>query len=147
MSTVDITGSVLENNATGNKWRGLAIPLRKYKGGHFTSHTTRDLIRSSIFSILVTPYGARIMKPEFGSAFKELMFEPNDTVLKAELKIYVKRAIERWEPRVTNVEISVTREGKTVLVGLTYEIIETGEQVNTHIQYEKDNLESARLVV
>lgn len=147
MSSVDITGSVLEENATGEKWRGLAIPLRKYKGGHFTSKTTKDLIRSSIYSILITSYGARVMRPEFGSAFKELIFSPNDAVMKAELKIYVKRSIEKWEPRVQNLQISVSQEGKSVYVGLTYDIIETGEQVNTYLQFEKDNIESARLVV
>lgn len=147
MASVDITGSVLEDNATGEKWRGLAIPLKKYKGGHFSSQVTKDLIRSSVYSILVTPYGARVMRPEFGSAFKELIFEPNDVVLAAELKIYVKRAIEKWEPRVTDVEISVNQEGKSVEVGLTYNIVETGEQVNTYLQFEKDSVESARLVV
>lgn len=145
--SIDIVGSVLEDNVSGTKWRGLAFPLVRRKDGFFSSKTTRDLVFSSIYSILITPYGSRIMRPDFGSALKELVFEPNDDILEAEAKIYLKEAIEKWEPRVTNVKVVVSREGRQLRMALSYTIIETGESIENYLEFEKEKYESARLVV
>lgn len=59
-----------------------------------------DKINQSIHIILTTRPGERYMNPEFGSRLPDLVFEPNDFVLKDLLYLYTAQALERWERRI-----------------------------------------------
>jgi len=59
-----------------------------------------DKINQSMHIILTTRPGDRIMNPEFGSRLPDLVFEPNDQVLKTLLNIYTADALRRWEKRI-----------------------------------------------
>lgn len=86
-----------------------------------------DVIFESIRMILDTPLGSRVNNNEFGSNVRDLIFEPNDTILKDLLYYAVISAIQRWEPR-----ISVTR------VKFATEDDQTGipaNQINITINY------------
>lgn len=57
-------------------------------------------VRQALLMLLSTRPGERIMRPQYGCDLHRLMFEPNDETT-AGIAIYqVRRAIERWEPRV-----------------------------------------------
>ena len=67
--------------------RGLKFPFRfqRRSGGAQVSSATsteHEHIHESIIQILGTRPGERFMRPEFGSKLKDLVFEPNDEVLK-----------------------------------------------------------------
>lgn len=68
----------------------------------------RALVRQSIYQILGTRIGERIMLPDFGSRLPELLFEPIDEVTISLARVYTIEAIEKWEPRVSLNEVSVT---------------------------------------
>lgn len=40
------------------------------------------------------------MRPEYGCDLRQLMFMPNDTTTHGLAIHYIRRAIERWEPRI-----------------------------------------------
>ena len=65
------------------------------------------LISSGIAQILNTVPGERRMLPEFGSRLKYLVFEPHDVTLYAELGHEVIEAVQRWEKRVSIVDVQV----------------------------------------
>ena len=82
-------------------------------------------IQQSIFIILSTRPGERVMRPEFGCRAHELIFEPQDAATFALLKMYVTEALEFWEPRINVRSVNPTIEDGdegSIYVEIEYEI-------------------------
>lgn len=80
---------------------GMTFPQKFNKKGFF--EFTDDiylLVRMSIYQILGTRIGERVMLPEFGSRIHEILMEPIDAIAIALARVYTIEAIKRWEPRV-----------------------------------------------
>lgn len=57
-------------------------------------------VRQAILLILCTATGERVMRPEYGCDLDQLAFMPNDETTLG-LAIYlVRKALDRWEPRI-----------------------------------------------
>lgn len=69
-----------------------------------------DVIFQSIKMILDTPLGSRVNNNEFGSNVRDLIFEPNDTILKDLLYYAVVTAVQRWERRITVTSVKFATE-------------------------------------
>ncbi len=123
--------------------RGLRFPFgfTQRSGGAQISATTsaeHAHIHESIVQILGTRIGERFMRPEFGSRLKDLVFEPNDEVLKGLVRHYVIEAIERWEKRVYVTGVSfdespLTIDQNVLLVRVAYRVISS--QVEGNLVY------------
>ncbi len=59
-----------------------------------------DAIRQSLMLLLSTRPGERIMRPDYGCDLARLVFSPNDDTTAGLAIHYVRRAVERFEPRV-----------------------------------------------
>lgn len=59
-----------------------------------------DSVRQAIFLLLSTAPGERIMRPDYGCELHRLVFSPNDDTTAGLAIHYVRRALERWEPRI-----------------------------------------------
>jgi phage baseplate assembly protein W len=57
-------------------------------------------IEQSIFLILSTALGQRVMRPEFGCRIHELVFAPNNATTAGLATRYVREALGQWEPRI-----------------------------------------------
>jgi phage baseplate assembly protein W len=68
------------------------------------------VIEQSIADILNTPVGSKFYLREYGSRIRELVFEPNDFVLRDLLTEYIREAIDNWEPRCTFYDIDFEQE-------------------------------------
>ena len=80
--------------------KGLAFPMTAdWRSGGLKTSEGKEHIEQSIQQILWTRPGERLNRPEFGSRLHELVFEPDDDVLKALIRHYVTEAIGRWEKR------------------------------------------------
>lgn len=75
-----------------------------YEEDFFTIKENEALLRENITRILVTSPGEYTMS-EFGCRLKEFIFDP-EFVLEEDVKNEIRRAINRWEPRVEISEIS-----------------------------------------
>lgn len=64
-------------------------------------------VADSIYYILNTRKGERVMLPDFGSNLHRLLFEPIDPQTALDIEIEIRDAIERWEPRVVIDEVLV----------------------------------------
>jgi len=84
-----------------------------------------DHINESIQQILATSPGERVMLPEFGSRLRELLFEPNNAVLKTLARVYVIDAVKRWEKRISIKEVYIDDNPQSLNQGL----------LNIHINY------------
>jgi uncharacterized protein len=69
-----------------------------------------ESIRQAILLLLTTAPGERLMRPEYGSHLHRLVFAPNDDTTAGLAIHYVKRAIERWEPRVEVLDVDATAD-------------------------------------
>jgi phage baseplate assembly protein W len=58
-------------------------------------------IRQSILTILSTVPGERVLRPDFGCDLYKLVFSPNDDTTAGLAIHYVRKALERWEKRIT----------------------------------------------
>jgi hypothetical protein len=84
--------------------KGWKFPPTLDRGGGVSSSELDESIRESIFIILGTAPGERVMRPNFGCQIHDLVFAPNHYGTAALAATYVVEALEKWEPRITEVE-------------------------------------------
>ncbi len=84
---------------------GWAYPLRLSLQGGIQLTSEAQKVKESIWIILRTGVGERVYRPNFGSRLSELAFSPlnNDTLLR--IRLYVREALEVWEPRIIVEEV------------------------------------------
>ncbi len=98
---------------------GLACPIHTNAQGSFQlSHGTRNL-EEAISIILRTRLGERVYRPNFGSRLSELAFEPMNTETLSLIRLYVREAIELWEPRIDLINILTEPDPSTGQVNIT----------------------------
>ena len=71
-----------------------------------------DSIRQAILLLIATIPGERVMRPEYGCHLHRLVFSPNDDTTAGLAIHYVRRAIDRWEPRVDVLGIDAERSAE-----------------------------------
>lgn len=82
--------------------RGWSFPPSFIKGENAVEMTEAEYnIRDSLFIILSTSVGERIMQPEFGSNMDKLLFEPLSTTFSTYMTEQIRNAILYFEPRIT----------------------------------------------
>jgi phage baseplate assembly protein W len=86
---------------------GWAFPIRPGTQGRLHYESDEGKIRQSIWIILGTASGERVMQPEFGCGIHDLVFEANTPMLHGLLRVKVREALTRWEPRIDVMEVEV----------------------------------------
>lgn len=66
--------------------------------GHLLS--SDEHLRQSIFDILMTPLGSRLIRRDYGSLLPFLIDSPINSATKLKLMSAIATAIVKWEPRV-----------------------------------------------
>jgi uncharacterized protein len=64
-----------------------------------------DAIRQAIMLLISTRPGERVMRPQYGCDLQRLMFLPNDETTAGLAIHHVRKALERWEPRIDIIDI------------------------------------------
>jgi phage baseplate assembly protein W len=91
-------------------------------------------IRQAILILLTTLPGERVMRPSYGCELFKLVFSPNDTTTAGLAIHYVRRALEKWEPRIEIQRLDAARnvdDPDRLDISLDYKIkaIQRTEQV------------------
>jgi uncharacterized protein len=91
-----------------------------------------DNISESIWIILATAPGERVMRPNFGCGLHDLVFALNDAATLGRVKKAVWDALVRWEPRVTvlDVDVEVKGRGEVLLINIHYQVRTTNNFFN-----------------
>lgn len=111
--------------------QGLAFPLQVNPRGELSLVTGATDIEQAIGIILGTIPGERVMRPNFGCRAWELIFAPNNAATRSLLALYVRQALEFWEPRIELLDVVVNTdptEQSALLVEIKYEIKTTHDQ-------------------
>jgi phage baseplate assembly protein W len=67
-----------------------------------------EKVRESIWIILDTEPGERIMRPSFGCGLRRYLGEPNTVAVRALIRNDVEQALTAWEPRISVSSVDVT---------------------------------------
>jgi len=106
--------------------KGVSLSFDIGSDGAIMLSSLQDLIKESIFIILSTKIGERVMNYNFGCEIHELMFEINNSATQARARMYVNDAINRWEPRVEVKSVEVESVAKNeIVIDVSYYIKET----------------------
>jgi len=101
---------------------GWAFPLRTDPTGRIALVSREQEIEESIRLILGTAIGERPMRPEFGCAIHDYVFDSADTETAARVATAVRASLRRWEPRIEDSSI--------IYIDIRYAVGETNDPRN-----------------
>jgi phage baseplate assembly protein W len=112
---------------------GWKFPLQVTPGGKIASSRHEQRIEESIYLILSTAKGERVMLPEFGSGIHDLVFAPNNSTTLSIVTHMVREALVMFEPRIDliDVTVEVAREQlNLLLIRVSYRVRATNTMGN-----------------
>lgn len=86
--------------------RGVRFPIGLNVAGGVSTTAFDESVRQSIFIILGTAPGERVMRPEFGCQIHDLVFAPNNVATSMRAEFYCQEAIAKFEPRIEQVKVT-----------------------------------------
>lgn len=91
-----------------------------------------DKVRQSIWTILQTEPGERIMRPTFGCGLRAYLMKPNTSATRALIQRDVERALASWEPRIKVDAVSVEpgEDPAEVAIYIRYQHVRDGSADN-----------------
>jgi len=97
--------------------------------------TDAAAINNAIRNILLTRKGSVPGKPTFGSDIQQVLFNQMDYVNKNVLKNFIREALEKWEKRVTIVDVVVTEDAayNRIIATLSYIYRDKGLDINEQL--------------
>ena len=129
---------MLDNSFLG---KGVSLSFDISNDGSIRLSSLQELVKESIFIILSTKVGERVMNYNFGCEIHELMFEINNVATQARARMYVTDAIRKWEPRVEIKSVEVESIAKNeIIIDVSYYI--KGTNVVDNLVYPFYLLES-----
>ncbi len=112
---------------------GSSFPLRLNAEGQIDSTQDEDKVRQSIWIILSTARGERVMRPDFGCGIYDLVFSPNRPGTAGQASREVRRALLQWEPRIDVLEVQAlpdTEQPSRLLIAIRYQVRSTSNEFN-----------------
>jgi phage baseplate assembly protein W len=112
--------------------RGWRFPV-ELDGDRLLYEKEEAKIEQSILIILGTARGERVMRPDFGSRLRELLFAPMNSSTRALAARYVTEALTAWEPRIDVVRVRAEPRGalEGVLdIDIEYRVRATNSEFN-----------------
>lgn len=111
---------------------GLAFPILPDGSGGFSYVSGESNVQQSLFILLQTELGERVMRPDFGTELPRFVFFPGSVQNLRLIERSVRDAVRDWEPRVdlddVRAELDVNDDTR-VLVSVDYRVRRT----NTHL--------------
>src|SRR5919197_1226521 len=90
-------------------------------------------IRQSIWMILGTSPGERLMRPDFGCGIHDMVFGVNNAATATAVAVAVREALAVWEPRIDVLDVYVVPDASRpnlLLVEINYQVRSTNSRFN-----------------
>ena len=112
--------------------KGWQFPVALDGAGALAVAEYEESVRQSIWVILGTAKGERVMRPDFGCGIYDLVFGVNSSTTAAEAAEGVRDALVSFEPRidVLGVEVEPGGDGEVLYVSIDYQIRATNTVFN-----------------
>jgi len=114
----------------GTGWK---FPLQVTPSGAIATAGEERRIEESIFIILSTAPGERLMRPDFGCGIHDLVFAPNDSGTVSKVVDLVRRSLTTYEPRIDVLDVTAeTSDGQPnlLLIRVDYRIRDNNSMKN-----------------
>lgn len=111
---------------------GWGFPIQFDVNGAVTTAQYEESVRQSIWIILGTSQGERLMRPDFGCGIYDLVFQVNSASTSGKVAEAVREALLVQEPRidVLNVQVEPQGDGATMLIHIQYQVRATNNVFN-----------------
>ncbi|WP_338699879.1 GPW/gp25 family protein [Bradyrhizobium sp. 26S5] len=120
--------------ALGHLGRGWNFPIEPDAATSALGYAADEQkIQQAIMIILGTARGERVMRPEFGSRLRELVFAPLNSSTKSLVASAIADALVRWEPRVDVLSVRTDDKANSsgaLVVNIEYRIRATNSVFN-----------------
>lgn len=104
---------------------GWKFPLQVTPGGTIARARNEQRIEESIYLILSTAKGERVMLPDFGCGIHDLVFAPNNAATPTRVVQAVRKALTDHEPRIDVLDLraeATPEEPNLLLIRVSYRI-------------------------
>lgn len=102
---------------------GWKFPLQVTLAGRIAQARYEQRIEESVFLILSTAKGERVMLPTFGCGIHDLTFSPNTPVARSAIVESVRTALVQYEPRIDVLDVSTESQAENLLlIRISYRI-------------------------
>jgi hypothetical protein len=92
-----------------------------------------ECVSQSIWTILSTAYGERLMRPDFGCGLHDMVFANNSAGNSGQIVSEVQQALIQWEPRIDVLDVDVeadTTLPNRLLIQINYQVRTTNNRFN-----------------
>jgi phage baseplate assembly protein W len=113
--------------------RGWEFPVNPNSGDRLLDYVGGpEKVRQSIYLILGTEPGERLMRPTFGCGLRRYLMKPNTTATRALIKLDVERGLSQAEPRIKlgDVRVDPGDDPAMVLIQISYTHVRDGRSDN-----------------
>jgi len=100
--------------------KGLTSPFTFTNIGYPQASIGTQCLHDSIFTVLSTIPGERVMRPDFGSYLRMILFEPMSRATGFRARSEVFRALGAWEQRVSVQDVLFELEDTTITLHVTW---------------------------
>jgi hypothetical protein len=112
---------------------GWTLPVQLDCNGQIQMAEYEVAVQQSIWMILNTAPGERLMRPEFGCGIHNLVFAPRSAETIGQIVSDVRQALIEWEPRIDVLDIDVApdpAQPTLLLVQINYQVRTTNNRFN-----------------
>jgi phage baseplate assembly protein W len=113
---------------------GWNFPVTTDAGGRIAlSPSPEEGIRQSIWTILSTAPGERVMRPDFGCGLSDLVFAVNNAGTASAVAGAVREALAVWEPRIDVLDVFAAADPERpnlLLIEIDYRIRSSNSRFN-----------------
>lgn len=105
--------------------QGMAFPLRVDARGRLATAWGEAKVEQSLWMLLSTALGERVMRPDLGCAAHDLLFEPNTPATVSRVVDQVRRTLVTEEPRIDVLDIGADTSDSSpnmLLIRIDYRI-------------------------
>jgi hypothetical protein len=112
---------------------GWSWPVEATGDGDIALARYEESVRQSVWIILGTSPGERVMRPDFGCGLQDLVFSVGNATTEGLVADEVRRSLTRWEPRLDLIEVQVANDParpEALIVRITYRVRATNNVFN-----------------
>ena len=112
---------------------GLAFPITLDENNQLKISRYETTVQQSIWTILGTAKGERVMRPNFGCGIHNFVFSPNSASIIGQIVSEVRQSLIEWEPRIDILNIDINsdeNEENKLLIIINYQVRKTNNRFN-----------------
>jgi phage baseplate assembly protein W len=112
--------------------KGWSFPIALDASGAIEMAEYEESVRQSVWNILGTAKGERVMRPDFGCGIYDLVFEVNSASTAGKVAQEVKDSLLLYEPRidVRDIQVQPGDSSELLMISIEYEVRATNNMFN-----------------